>query len=152
MHWRNATILAAAALAAGCAGPPRTFDARLAAPPADEGAFYKVDHHCREQVAAGRRDHFVAEGAATTGAGVAATYGVGAAAAAGAATYAGAAIAMSAMIVAAPVAMYATSRMIRSAKEKEINQARARCLQENGYTVASWELIDHRTAAAATAN
>ncbi len=141
-------IICAAALAAAlgaCSSRPRQFVPTLNALPSDQTK-YEADYRaCQVLVAAGHRSNFGAR-IASGGAGVVTGIGVGAATMAGSGgTMVGAMAAASTAMVAMPVVGLAAARAWgmakrqKSRKEREIKEATALCLSEQGYTVASWD-------------
>ena len=135
----------ALALLAGCSSAPRNFRPRLAQEPIDAAGFQRVHDSCKQQVAQGQRENFAADRGTSGGVGVAVGAGLTAATVSSAGTSMVAAAAVSTAVVAsmlilAPLAMFATSRYIRSGKEGEIKQAMGRCLSASGYAVSDWEL------------
>ncbi len=146
VRWKRITAGSlVVALLAGCSSAPRKFTPRLAEQPGDTSAFKRADGSCKDQVAAGKREQFEHDRGTSAGVGTAVGVGIAAASVAGtgtsmvAAAAAGTAAAAS-LLIFAPIAIFATSRYIRSGKEAEIKQAMTTCLADNGYAVSEWQL------------
>ena len=128
---------------ASCSSHPRQFSPEMQVAVADPAKFAADYEQCRILVAGGQRSGFGAQ-VASGGVGVAAGVGVGAAVAGGTyGTMAGAAAAAGAALVLMPIvgvaAAWGLAKNRRLKKEKEIKQATALCLSENGYTVLGWK-------------
>lgn len=143
-HLSAARLLALGA----CSSRPREFVPNLQAPPADL-AKYEIDYlKCQALVAQGQRSNFGAR-IASGGAGIATGLGVGAATMAGASSsMVGAIAAASTAMVAMPVvgiaAAWGVAKARKKKKEREVQEATALCLSEQGYQVAGGELARKR--------
>jgi hypothetical protein len=136
-------ITIAALLLAGCSSRPREFTPTLSAAAPDQAGFDAAYEQCRTAVIAYRAG---ARGtAASAGGGAAAgaaTAAAGTAAATTAGGYTGLAV-LGATVVALPFVAVAgawgLAKKKKSKKEGRIKAATAACLQERGFTVASWQ-------------
>jgi hypothetical protein len=128
-------------LESACSTRPRHFVAQLDNDPADVAVFQKVQENCRVLALQGRRSGF-GDAAAQTLGGTAAGYAAGSAAV-GVTTSAsfatGLSVVTAAMTFVGPLAGFGVSRAIRSGREKRLKRAMTACLDENGYSVASWD-------------
>lgn len=144
------------ALAGACSSRPREFVATLQAPPADQAKYQAAHESCRVLVARGQRSGFGSRlasggaGAAGVGAGLAVGAGVGAAAAGGtaASSVAAAGAAASAALIMMPVlgigAAWGFAKARKSKKERQIKDAMALCLAEQGYDVGGWKVTKRK--------
>jgi len=139
---RRVSILVITAVAlASCSSRPREFTAQLEAPPADSTGFEQIHESCRVQIAQGKRSGFLVSGAA----GTAAAVGTGAAivGSAGPGMFAGVAAGAMAATVMPFIgigAAWGVAKAKKKKKERDVKQAMALCLTENGYTVSDWEV------------
>ncbi|QNM82764.1 hypothetical protein H8M03_12385 [Sphingomonas sabuli] len=136
-------IAAAAVAVSGCSSRPREFTPVLGYASADRAGFDAAYLECQQLLVAGKLDSTGRMASAGAGAAAgAATVAAGGTAAAAVGGYAGLAAA-SATIVLLPFAVlggaWGMSRAKRAKKEKAIKLAMEGCLQERGYTVASWQ-------------
>ena len=148
-------VVGASLLLSACSSRPRPFAPVLAVPPADQGAFDLAQVRCADLLVKGKldKDGRLASAGAAAGAG-AAVAAVGTTAATAAGFYGGLAV-LSATVVLLPFAVlggaFGMSRMKRTAKEKEVKQAMAGCLKDQGYEVASWSRMSKAEVEAAKA-
>jgi hypothetical protein len=139
-------------LLSGCSTKPRYFVPQLASPPPAIEFLDRDTYICDQLVRKGFKGGFK-NAALQVGGGTAAAVGAGVAAAAltsttvaagsGLGTAINAAVAPAANAAAAftiilPVAMFATSRIIRSSREKKHKRLMGECLTELGYAPESW--------------
>jgi hypothetical protein len=155
---RNLLAVAACAglLVQGCSSRPREFTPTLGIATADVTGFDQAYATCTQLMVAGKLDKEGRSGSLGAGAAAGAT-----AAAVGAGTAAvigpslGAFAVASATVVLLPFAVVGgaigMAKMKRAKKEDAIKQVISGCLQERGYSVASWERAKKRSAAAKVA-
>ena len=139
------TVAAAALVLSGCSTRPREFSAALAAPIAERETYRQTFADCRAMVRAGHSRDFkataataLATGAGTVGSAMAM---VGAGVVGPFTAGAGAVAATAALPVVGVLAGFGVSRAIRSGKERKYKRAMGTCLDEYGYTVASWDTV-----------
>lgn len=155
MH-RNLLVSAACAslLVQGCSSRPREFNPTLGSSTADAAGFDQTYATCTQLMVAGKLDKEGRSGSLGGGAAVGATTAaVGAGTAAAIGGYGGLAAA-SATIVLLPFAIvggaWGMAKMKRAKKEAAIKAVIGGCLQERGYSVASWEQAKKKRGASAT--
>ena len=146
------TVAAAAVALSGCSTRPREFSAELAGPVAERGTYRQTFADCRAMVRAGHSHDFkataataLATGAGTVGSAMAM---VGAGVVGPFTAGAGAVAATAALPIVGVLAGFGVSRAIRSGKERKYKRAMGTCLDEYGYTVASWDNIGKKKDAA----
>jgi hypothetical protein len=140
---RFSLLVIAAVTVTSCSSRPREFTAELKAPAADEAQFAQTHETCRVQVAQGKRSGFGGQ-LASGAAGTAAAVGTGAAivGSAGPGMFAGAAAGAMAVMVMPVVgigAAWGLAKAKKAKKERDVKQAMALCLSENGYAVDDWK-------------
>lgn len=152
---RNLLVAAACAglLVQGCSSRPREFAPTLGIATADAAGFDSAYATCTQLMVAGKLDRQGRSGSLGGGAAVGATTAaVGAGTAAAIGGYAGMAAA-AATVVLLPFAVlggaWGMARMKRAKKEAAIKQVIGGCLQERGYSVASWEQVKKKRRASA---
>lgn len=133
-----------ALILSGCSSRPRTFEAQLATPAADQVAFDAAELQCRQLAFEGRSGAGLAGSAGTAVAAGAGTAVAGTALASGTyATVGGAMAAAGAVFVAMPVvgvaAAWGLAKAKRAKKEKRIKADTVACLRDQGYEVAGWD-------------
>ncbi len=155
MTCRILSIAACAALLlAGCSSRPREFTPTLGIATADAAGFDQAYATCTQLMVAGKLDRQGRSGSLGGGAAVGATtMAVGAGAATAMGGWAGVAAA-SATVVLLPFAIvggaWGMAKMKRAKKEAAIKEVIGGCLQERGYSVASWERAKRVRATPAT--
>ena len=144
MH-RNLLLVSACAslLLAGCSSRPRAFTPTLGIATADATGFDQAYATCTQLMVAGKLDRQGRASSLGGGAAIGATtVAVGAGTAAAMGGYAGLAAA-SATVVLLPFAViggaWGMAKMKRAKKEAAIKEVIGGCLQERGYSVASWQ-------------
>ena len=145
-------LIGSMVILSGCSTRPRYFVPRLASAPPVIEALDRDTYLCDQLVRKGFKGDFK-NAALQVGGGTAAAVGAGVAAAAltsttvaagsGLGNAIGAAVAPAANAAAAftvvlPVAMFATSRIIRSSREKKDKRLMGECLTELGYSPEGW--------------
>jgi hypothetical protein len=152
-------LLAAAACAAlfvqGCSSRPREFTPALGIATADAAGFDQAYATCTQLMVAGKLDRQGRAGSLGGGAAIGAgTVAAGAGTAAAMGGWAGVAAA-SATVVLLPFAViggaWGMAKMKRAKKEAAIKEVIGGCLQERGYSVASWQEVKKRSASAKVA-
>ena len=144
MTCRILSIAACASLLlAGCSSRPREFTPTLGIATADAAGFDQAYATCTQLMVAGKLDRQGRASSLGGGAAVGATtMAVGAGAATAMGGWAGVAAA-SATVVLLPFAIvggaWGMAKMKRAKKEAAIKEVIGGCLQERGYSVASWE-------------
>ena len=144
MTCRILSIAACASLLlAGCSSRPREFTPTLGIATADAAGFDQAYAECTQLMVAGKLDRQGRASSLGGGAAVGATtMAVGAGAATAMGGWAGVAAA-SATVVLLPFAViggaWGMAKMKRAKKEAAIKEVIGGCLQERGYSVASWE-------------
>ncbi len=153
MH-RNLFVATACAglLLQGCSSRPREFTPTLGIATAEAAGFDQAYATCTQLMVAGKLDRQGRSGSLGGGAAVGATTAaVGAGTAAAIGGYAGMAAA-AATVVLLPFAViggaWGMSKMKRARKEAAIKEVIGGCLQERGYSVASWEITKKKRALA----
>ena len=154
MH-RNLLIATACAglLVQGCSSRPREFNPTLGISTAEAAGFDQAYATCTQLLVAGKLDQQGRTGSLGGGAAIGAgTVAAGAGTAAAMGGWAGVAAA-SATVVLLPFAIiggaWGMAKMKRAKKEAAIKNVIGGCLQERGYSVASWQLArKNRTAVA----
>ena len=147
----------ASLLLAGCSSRPREFTPTLGIATADAAGFDQAYATCTQLMVAGKLDRQGRASSLGGGAAVGATtMAVGAGAATAMGGWAGVAAA-SATVVLLPFAIvggaWGMAKMKRAKKEAAIKEVIGGCLQERGYSVASWERAKRvRATSAATAS
>ncbi len=152
MH-RNLFVVTACAglLVQGCSSRPREFNPTLGISTADVTGFDQAYATCTQLMVAGKLDKQGRSGSLGGGAAIGAgTVAVGAGTAAAMGGWAGVAAA-SATVVLLPFAIiggaWGMAKMKRAKKEAAIKEVIGGCLQERGYSVASWQMVKGRRAA-----
>src|SRR5688572_6116869 len=135
--------VAASLLLAGCSSRPREFTPTLGIATADAAGFDQAYATCTQLMVAGKLDQQGRASSLGGGAAVGATtMAVGAGAATAMGGWAGVAAA-SATVVLLPFAViggaWGMAKMKRAKKEAAIKEVIGGCLQQRGYSVASWE-------------
>ncbi len=150
-------LLAAAACAGlliqGCSSRPREFTPTLGIATADAAGFDQAYATCTQLMVAGKLDQQGRAGSLGGGAAIGAgTIAAGAGTAAAMGGWAGVAAA-SATVVLLPFAViggaWGMAKMKRAKKEAAIKNVIGGCLQERGYSVATWEMVQKRRGASA---
>ncbi|MDQ3077734.1 MAG: hypothetical protein M3Q83_02705 [Pseudomonadota bacterium] len=145
----------ASLLLAGCSSRPREFTPTLGIATAERAGFDQAYATCTQLMVAGKLNQ---EGRSSSlGAGAAAgatTAAVGAGAVAAIGPSLGALAAASATVVLLPFAViggaWGMAKMKRAKKEAAIKEMVGGCLQERGYSVASWEEVSKNRTASRT--
>ncbi|MDQ3144829.1 MAG: hypothetical protein M3Q57_08135 [Pseudomonadota bacterium] len=135
----------ASLLLAGCSSRPRQFNPTLGISTAEPSGFDEAYATCTQLMVAGKLDKEGRSGSLGGGAAVGAgTVAAGAGTAAAIGGYAGMAAA-AATVVLLPFAViggaWGMAKMKRAKKEAAIKSVIGGCLQERGYSVASWEEV-----------
>ena len=152
----NRNLLAVTACAGllvqGCSSRPREFNPTLGIATAPAAGFDEAYATCTQLMVAGKLDREGRTGSLGGGAAIGATTAaVGAGTAAAMGGWAGVAAA-SATIVLLPFAIvggaWGMAKMKRAKKEAAIKQVLGGCMQERGYSVAGWEVVKKKRAAA----
>ncbi len=156
MH-RNLFVatVCAGLLIQGCSSRPREFAPTLGIATAEAAGFDQAYATCTQLMVAGKLDQQGRSGSLGGGAAVGATTAaVGAGTAAALGGYVGMAAA-AATVVLLPFAMvggaWGMAKMKRARKEAAIKEVIGGCLQERGYSVASWEKAQKKRAPATVA-
>ena len=142
---RNLFVVTACAglLVQGCSSRPREFTPTLGIATAEAAGFDEAYATCTQLMVAGKLDKQGRSGSLGGGAAIGATTAaVGAGTAAAMGGWAGVAAA-SATVVLLPVAIiggaWGMAKMKRAKKEAAIKNVIGGCLQERGYSIATWE-------------
>ena len=144
----------AGVLVQGCSSRPREFNPTLGIATAEAAGFDEAYANCTELMVAGKLDKEGRSGSLGGGAAIGATTAaVGAGTAAAMGGWAGVAAA-SATVVLLPVAIiggaWGMAKLQRAKKEAAIKNVIGGCLQERGYSVATWEKAQKKRAVSAT--
>jgi len=149
MH-RNLLVATACAglLVQGCSSRPREFTPTLGIATAQPAGFDQAYATCTQLMVAGKLDKQGRSGSLGGGAAIGVTTAaVGAGTAAAMGGWAGVAAA-SATVVLLPFAViggaWGMAKMKRAKKEAAIKEVIGGCLQERGYSVASWEMAKNK--------
>jgi hypothetical protein len=145
-------VLGASLLITGCSSRPREFTPSVGIATADRAGFESAYATCTQLMVDGKLDRQGRSGSLGGGAAVGATTAaVGAGTAAALGGYAGLAAA-AATVVLLPFAViggaWGAATMKRAKKEAVIKEVIGGCLQERGYSVASWERAARKPRAA----
>jgi hypothetical protein len=145
---RNLLVVTACAglLLQGCSSRPREFTPTLGIATAERAGFDQAYAGCTQLMVAGKLDEEGRSGSLGAGAAAGATTAaVGAGTAAVLGPSMGALAAASATVVLLPFAViggaWGMAKMKRAKKEEAIKNKISGCLQERGYSVASWEMV-----------
>ena len=147
------SAVGASLLLAGCSSRPREFTPTLGIATADAAGFDRAHAECTQLMVAGKLDRQGRASSLGGGAAVGATtMAVGAGAATAMGGWAGVAAA-SATVVLLPFAViggaWGMAKMKRAKKEAAIKNVIGGCLQERGYSVATWQRTKARPATTA---
>ena len=147
---RNLVVVTACAglLVQGCSSRPREFTPTLGIATADAAGFDQAYATCTQLMVAGKLDRDGRAGSLGGGAAIGAgTVAAGAGTAAAMGGWAGVAAA-SATVVLLPFAViggaWGMAKMKRAKKEAAIKDVISGCLQERGYSVATWDMVEKK--------